>query len=851
MSVYYPFGRTTYSDYLQANSFVRDITGAIRSAGASVAGSIESSTAATCTAISDQTEAVVASNEALTDEFGRGFNAVNRTLDWGFRLVSQGLDNVRSSIEDLNATFSYNMGLIVTQLQVQSRLLLGVVERLHAIHKTLENPTLTQAREFFRAGCERLERGLLDKALEAFLKSEEKNDTDFLTQLQLGRLYLYGKDDDDDVVNLEKARNHLLLAARFGRAEISFLPEASASTGEALLHAAIACFLLASEAQLAGDAAGSRGRLEESVRHALAAAALRPALGQAHYQAASGLALLGKTEEAIASLQMAVATDGKYGLRVMDDRIFAAMHTAVTASLTRLRDEFLSRTREALVAKRREIDSYVFIGEEAQSDRRDIDALLAKIEQMLARNTLLDCQHALSAIDRISANVRRTGSARKLDNFFGTYDGYYGAFNSDGSLLACRGVGGKQVITFWDVHEHRELATLTGHYGVVHCIAFSPDGSLLATGDGDRKSGSVRLWDVHERRELCTLASHPAEVYSVVFSPDGTLLASGSGGDSGRLWDVHARRELAAFPMCSVGAFSPDGALLAGTSNDNTVKLWDVHHRREIVAFPKCQWGAFSPTGSLLAYVEFGSPSSIKLWDVREHREVATLAGHADGFMLLAFSPDGSRLAAAAARGCSAIKLWDVHERGEVATLVGHSDGVEFIIFSPDGSLLASGGRERCIVDLWDTYKLREFATLSDPDKCHTSVFSGTFGPDGALFACTCPYYGAIVVWDVPVEGVLPRVGWERIQAVRQKATEAAEERERMARQAAEEQERKAKEAAETRQRKAREAAEAAQRQLDREMLEIERRRSGLCIRCGTKLSMLRRLSGHGDCGRC
>ena len=140
MSVYYPFGRTTYSDYLQANSFVRDITGAIRSAGASVAGSIESSTAATCTAISDQTEAVVASNEALTDEFGRGFNAVNRTLDWGFRLVSQGLDNVRSSIEDLNATFSYNMGLIVTQLQVQSRLLLGVVERLDPQDAGKPNP---------------------------------------------------------------------------------------------------------------------------------------------------------------------------------------------------------------------------------------------------------------------------------------------------------------------------------------------------------------------------------------------------------------------------------------------------------------------------------------------------------------------------------------------------------------------------------------------------------------------------------------------------------------------------------------------------------------------------------------
>jgi WD40 repeat protein len=68
----------------------------------------------------------------------------------------------------------------------------------------------------------------------------------------------------------------------------------------------------------------------------------------------------------------------------------------------------------------------------------------------------------------------------------------------------------------------------------VHALAFSPDGSLLATGSYDR---TCRLWSLKTGKSVAVLRGHPMWVMSVAFSPDGRLLATG-GGNSIRLWSV-------------------------------------------------------------------------------------------------------------------------------------------------------------------------------------------------------------------------------------------------------------------------------------------------------------------------
>ena len=60
--------------------------------------------------------------------------------------------------------------------------------------------------------------------------------------------------------------------------------------------------------------------------------------------------------------------------------------------------------------------------------------------------------------------------------------------------------------------------TLEGHSDPVNSVAFSPDGSRLASGSGD---STVRVWNVATGQVEQTLEGHSGLAYSVAFSPGG------------------------------------------------------------------------------------------------------------------------------------------------------------------------------------------------------------------------------------------------------------------------------------------------------------------------------------------
>ena len=69
------------------------------------------------------------------------------------------------------------------------------------------------------------------------------------------------------------------------------------------------------------------------------------------------------------------------------------------------------------------------------------------------------------------------------------------------------------------------------HEGGVSAVAFSPDGTRVATGSGDR---SARVFDAATGAEISRL-DHEGGVYAVAFSPDGTRVATGSRDRSARV----------------------------------------------------------------------------------------------------------------------------------------------------------------------------------------------------------------------------------------------------------------------------------------------------------------------------
>ena len=162
------------------------------------------------------------------------------------------------------------------------------------------------------------------------------------------------------------------------------------------------------------------------------------------------------------------------------------------------------------------------------------------------------------------------------------------AFSPDGSLLASG--SSDNTIRLWNPSTGQQIGEpLTGHTDDVNSVAFSPDGTLLASeGCGLRDGfycleGEIRLWDPFTGEQIRFVdTGHTGGISSLAFSPAGSLLASGGVDNTIRLWDVSSGQQIGEpltghiHQVTSV-AFSPDGSLLASGSADHTIRLWDPH----------------------------------------------------------------------------------------------------------------------------------------------------------------------------------------------------------------------------------------------------------------------------------
>ncbi|WP_431602544.1 WD40 repeat domain-containing protein, partial [Planktothrix mougeotii] len=115
------------------------------------------------------------------------------------------------------------------------------------------------------------------------------------------------------------------------------------------------------------------------------------------------------------------------------------------------------------------------------------------------------------------------------------------AFSPDGRTLASGSDGlglFRSTIQLWDVQSQQEIATLTGHSGLVRSVAFSPDGRTLASGGGGLFRSTIQLWDVQSQGKIATLDRHSSffNPAPLAFSPDGRTLASGSWDSTIKLW---------------------------------------------------------------------------------------------------------------------------------------------------------------------------------------------------------------------------------------------------------------------------------------------------------------------------
>jgi WD40 repeat protein/tetratricopeptide (TPR) repeat protein len=328
------------------------------------------------------------------------------------------------------------------------------------------------------------------------------------------------------------------------------------------------------------------------------------------------------------------------------------------------------------------------------------------------------------------------------------------AFSPDGQRVATAG-GNDGIVKVWDMATGREIHTLpaTNHEvrtpegtrqvpRQVRCLAFSPGGKTLATGNGGLGSqpvpGEVKLWDVVKGQELLTLRGHEGGINSVAWSPDGQALASGSGDNTVRLWNPKTGQQLLRLAghtsfVLSV-AFSPDGSRLASASVDKTLKIWGPGgqelrtlrgHTTDVVSV------AWSPDGQRLASADLDG--AVKVWDLRVNPEIRKF-GHAATLparSAAAFSPDSQRLAVASAAVMDGLVVYDPTTARELVRLP--ASGGDGVAWSPDGRRLTAAdnfgksGAVRC----WDLESSKEvFATPAS-----TTTARLALSADGRRFA--------------------------------------------------------------------------------------------------------------------
>jgi WD40 repeat protein len=113
----------------------------------------------------------------------------------------------------------------------------------------------------------------------------------------------------------------------------------------------------------------------------------------------------------------------------------------------------------------------------------------------------------------------------------------------------------------------------------------SADGTLIAAGDA---AGDVYVWSAVTGEQLYRLEGYDKYAESVAFSPDGSLLASGGGQGHNTVivWDVatgtllHRLKGHGVWSDLNFGIvwsldWSPDGSILASSSDDGLVILWN------------------------------------------------------------------------------------------------------------------------------------------------------------------------------------------------------------------------------------------------------------------------------------
>ena len=294
--------------------------------------------------------------------------------------------------------------------------------------------------------------------------------------------------------------------------------------------------------------------------------------------------------------------------------------------------------------------------------------------------------------------------------------------------------------------------------GVGGMVDWSPDGTTFVT-EGPENTGLIDIRDAGTGDRVRSFHGHDVDLNDVAFSEDGSMLATTGDDGAARVWDPATGELLLEFVADEPGpvigpSFSPDGTLVAASFPGDAVRVFDVA-TGDITAEIDAMWAdtAFSPDGTRLAIGSVWTEEPIAVVvDVASGEELFRLRGSNDqGTGDVEWSPDGRWLGTAGIDGVA--RIWDASTGEQRFSMTGHTAAVVGFDWSPDSTRFATGSNDGTakVSEITDG-GVRELLSFSARD---TSGGLGgvVFSPDGERLMTGDAAITAVKIWDASATG--------------------------------------------------------------------------------------------------